>query len=1192
MGLAQSNTSFYADEPFNLNATFIDVPHGYGRKRLPVNINTVSKRSIVAINNDDDLCLARALIVGEAYLAYRSDITADARREWDRARDGRYRYQHELAMRLMRDAGVTIDGRGGGYAEIRQFQAHYDWKKISIVAFDRITYGQGSEPFFDGRKQSNDKVIYLLYDDRKKHFDTIINPVGVVKDQYFCTFCNVRYRCINTHVCEKICDACFQQGKCDSSVEKIKCEKCYRTFYGVNCLTKHASKAKGSKYALCDVVKICQKCFAVTNTLRDSHECGLHYCAHCKTKHSPNELCFMQPIKEAERNNSKYLYIFFDFETRQDSAYKNHSTTTVHIPTLCIAHQVCSDCIQDDDMKNMCVTCGIREYVFQNDPVAQLLGIAIREKTKFKKIVCLSHNGSSYDTQLVIQRLVERSNSNRPPNAILNGHNIILLQYGRTIFIDSLNYFHMKLSALPRAFGLPESKKKGYFPHFFNTLENKEYVGPMPAASFYGLDAMSTSEREKFLAWYETARTQIFDIRKEEIDYCKMDVEILRRACLEFRKIMINLAEVDPFAQATTIASACSYMFRKKFLKENTIALIPPAGYRRCDTHSQIAIEWLLLCEHEVGCEIIHAGRSREHCLMEGYRVDGYLGPTDGSPRGTVFEFQGCFYHGCLKCYPSGRDRVMFNNRTLNESYERTKVKIERLKALGYTVRSIWECDFEQIKQNVAGVSEIIDKHPLISKIKIDPRDSFFGGRTENFVTHYDVKQGEKIRYIDVCSLYPYVCKYGKYPRGHPTIYVGEECDQLTGGDANNLSNVEGLVKCKILPPRDLYIPVIPVKMNSRLMFSLCRSCCAESIKTDCPHEDVEDRAFVGTWVADELRKALQKGYKILNLYVVWQYEIIQYDKSKNSTGLFTEYIDTFLKFKQEASGWPAWCESENDKIRYISEYKASENISLEPDKIKKNPALRQFSKLALNSFWGKFSQRTTLSQTSIIKNRQDLLELLTSPDKETHDIVLVSDETIYAQWKYKEEAENATCYTNVVLAAYTTAQARIVLYEYLEKLDRRVLYCDTDSVVYTSAVGEYEPPLGTSLGAMTDELEPYGKNTYIRSFVSGGPKFYAYEAYTQGTGELHHCCKIKGISLNHENSKKINYDSVKRMILRLYDDEDDCNDNSVTVNFRAIRRTKTHDIVSRDESKRCCPVLKKRRFIGSEFSLPFGFVQ
>uniref|UniRef100_A0ABD2WD52 C2H2-type domain-containing protein n=1 Tax=Trichogramma kaykai TaxID=54128 RepID=A0ABD2WD52_9HYME len=261
MGLAQSNTSFYVDESFNLNATFIDVPHGYGRKRAPVDINTAAKRSIVAINNDDDLCLPRALVVGEVYLKFRSNITSEAQKEWTCARDARRSLQRELALHLMRDTGDTIAGRRGSYEELVKFQRHNDGKQISIVAFDRITYGQGSEPFFDGRKSTNDKTIYLLYDARKKHFDAIINPVGVVKNPYFCTFCNVRFKNINSHVCDKICDACFQQGKCDSSAEKILCDKCYRCFYSANCLAKHTGKAKGSKYLLCAVVKIWQKCF-------------------------------------------------------------------------------------------------------------------------------------------------------------------------------------------------------------------------------------------------------------------------------------------------------------------------------------------------------------------------------------------------------------------------------------------------------------------------------------------------------------------------------------------------------------------------------------------------------------------------------------------------------------------------------------------------------------------------------------------------------------------------------------------------------------------------------------------------------------------------------------------------------------------------------------------------------------------
>ena len=74
---------------------------------------------------------------------------------------------------------------------------------------------------------------------------------------------------------------------------------------------------------------------------------------------------------------------------------------------------------------------------------------------------------------------------------------------------------------------------------------------------------------------------------------------------------------------------------------------------------------------------------------------------------------------------------------------------------------------------------------------------------------------------------------------------------------------------------------------------------------------------------------------------------------------------------------------------------------------------------------------------------------------------------------------ENAM--TNVFLATFTTAQARLRLYEVLEKLDRKVVYFDTDSVVYVIKEGEEEPPVGDFLG----ELD--GK--HIVEFVSASPK-------------------------------------------------------------------------------------------------------
>ena len=122
---------------------------------------------------------------------------------------------------------------------------------------------------------------------------------------------------------------------------------------------------------------------------------------------------------------------------------------------------------------------------------------------------------------------------------------------------------------------------KGYFPHFFNTCENQRYVGALPAIEFYGPDTMIPAERAAFLDWYEnTSPGYTFDLQKEIVEYCQMDVEILRRACIQFRKIFLEVGETDPFIAACTIASACSYVFRKKFLVPNTIGIIPPTGYK------------------------------------------------------------------------------------------------------------------------------------------------------------------------------------------------------------------------------------------------------------------------------------------------------------------------------------------------------------------------------------------------------------------------------------------------------------------------------------------------------------------------------------------------------------------------------------------------------------------------------------
>ena len=277
-------------------------------------------------------------------------------------------------------------------------------------------------------------------------------------------------------------------------------------------------------------------------------------------------------------------------------------------------------------------------------------------------------------------------------------------------------------------------------------------------------------------------------------------------------------------------------------------------------------------------------------------------------------------------------------------------------------------------------------------------------------------------------------------------------------------------------------------------MFSLCRTCCCETQQQAPWHHTDEERAFLGTWASPELDKAVELGYQVLKVYEVWHFQ-------ESSSDLFKGYVDTFLKRKQETSGWPSWCQSEEEKERYLQDYKENEGIQLDRDKIEKNDGARSIFKIILNNMWGKLGQRANFPKTEITDNPTVFLDLLTSSEVEVTNAILVNDEVIEIHYKLDEAFVPPAANTNVVLAAFTTALARLKLYSVLEPLGKRVCYYDTDSVIYTVAPGEWEPPLGDYLGELTSEIKPVTidnelKEDWIVEFVGCGPKNYAYKTY------------------------------------------------------------------------------------------------
>ena len=84
-------------------------------------------------------------------------------------------------------------------------------------------------------------------------------------------------------------------------------------------------------------------------------------------------------------------------------------------------------------------------------------------------------------------------------------------------------------------------------------------------------------------------------------------------------------------------------------------------------------------------------------------------------------------------------------------------------------------------------------------------------------------------------------------------------------------------------------------------------------------------------------------------LFEFWQYSVTCFDKDTNSGGRFAGYVNMSLKLKQESSDFPSWVQSEDDKDRYIEDYRRSEGIALDKASISNNSGHRTFAKLKLN---------------------------------------------------------------------------------------------------------------------------------------------------------------------------------------------------------------------------------------------------
>tara|TARA_Y100001937_G_C7134106_1_gene339043 strand:- start:1554 stop:5369 length:3816 start_codon:yes stop_codon:yes gene_type:complete len=499
-------------------------------------LNKDMKRSIIQIKNKDNMCVARAIATG--IIRIEKGVNS---KDYDNCKRGR-KIQKEMAEEILECA--NLPPRPLNLDDIKILELALDYQ-ITIIDGDdycNVLYPDVNDKNYIPPNDDS-KTIYLYK--HEGHCDLIANNrvAGFFKKENFCHKCKKTYKKKGFHKCKFKCNICCST-KCDSlklkhKTYKINCKDCNRFFPTENCFNNHL-KTNNKGECVCSRVWKCQTCKKVLSRETqppETHKCGDYLCSNCKRIVPKDHRCYMYP-KNVKEPSEKY--IFFDFEADISGNFHEvmYSVSMYFDSPEPVIHE---------SIDEFC------EWAFD---------------TKHKGYTYIAHNGKGYDYQFIIRWLY--ANTDYQPFIIFSGSKINYMSVKELSirFIDSLSFLTMPLKAFPKTFGQKELKK-GFFPHWFNTKENWNYIGELPPPETFKYNSFKEKDRNEFIKWYDKLKAEnyVWNQKQEMKEYCISDVDILRKCCIQFRQLYLDTCEIDPF-QYLTIASVCMAIFKYHFVDE------------------------------------------------------------------------------------------------------------------------------------------------------------------------------------------------------------------------------------------------------------------------------------------------------------------------------------------------------------------------------------------------------------------------------------------------------------------------------------------------------------------------------------------------------------------------------------------------------------------------------------------------
>lgn len=1007
---------------------------------------------------------------------------------------------------------------------------------ISIVVFDRlpeddvkaIAHIVIEKACYFNTKQRPEKV-YLFYDDKNQHYHTITNIQGFFGCKRFCDKCMKTFNNVSTfdvHKCEDSGKNNGKKARIDRSPNEISR---YLESFEVKGGEAEIQFRKERRFK--DKCKEFMKEIENGNIPNDEYK---------RIKEEAEEWGDTMGRKAVEEQK----YIIYDLEA--DQTKEEITNLNKHNIIHCEVEKLLVN--KENDTYDKCL---VEEKSFNGDDVmGQFCKWLFGEGNNNHTVI--AHNQSGYDGKFILEWGI--MNGMYPSDYLRAGNKILYMRFKKNNlrFIDSILFLQQPLAKLSEIYNI--ETLKGYFPFY---VEDQNYKGKTPDPTYFGIKNMMPEKHKEFLKWYSKVKKDDWDFKVEIKKYCKDDVKLLSQAVLIFRKSFKDKLDIDPW-RYTTLPSLCMAIYRGIFMPKNKI--VANENNREstlaCKTWlSYLGILNKVYLEHRITCDVkgnFKEGKiGKKNKIFNNKTVNFCLDAYDPETN-TAYEFNGCAFHGCQDC------NACFRKEDKEYQYNRTVEKATILKANGYKLIEIRECDFNRILRDHPN-KDLFTRQAINMNIKT--RDALFGGRTEAFKSYHKCTKNQRIHYLDFVSLYPTVNALDEYATGFRRYRP-----ETTEDDILNDTFI-GLVKCKYYPPKDLYLPPLPNRTDKGLLFSL--------------------EPGQGTFTTIELRKALQKGYKIEILSAV------EYDRTKH---LMRDYVSYFLKLKTQYSG-----NKTQEEVDELNKFHESiglnmDYLTLKSEECCNNPGLKQIAKLCLNSLWGKFGQSIEKEQSIFIKDNTELMRYLTDDKNVIKNIIDIYNHrnTDYdaVELRYTEDRDKfiEADYISEITAVFTTSNARVRLYEFMDKLhNSQIFYCDTDSCIFLvddDNKNHVDPfkrddiSIGKGLGQLEDEL----KGDYIEELVIGGAKSYAYKTKK---GKIEN--KQKGIVMDISNQKLVSFERYKTLVLN-----DDIENNKIETALRPtfVFDSKKYQLVTKYIPKNLQTTItnKRQKVKDSYDTLPVGY--